>query len=166
MNSIEEGCTSATVIQPSPHGPTLVEQPYMPPANSPNLKAFLGDPTPLGIMGFILALTPFACELMEFRGSFGAGAATVGTQYFFGGLILILASVLQFILGNTFVFVVFASFAAFWLSYATTLTPFYHASAAYDPANPENPGFYNAYGWYPESGQDECKRPIFTEVTW
>lgn len=109
MNSIEEGCTSATVIQPSPHGPTLVEQPYMPPANSPNLKAFLGDPTPLyvpscncifpailhssnelictsGIMGFILALTPFACELMEFRGSFGAGAATVWVkpQFSFG----------------------------------------------------------------------------------
>lgn len=30
-----------------------------------------------GIMGFILALTPFTCELMEFRGAFGAGAATV-----------------------------------------------------------------------------------------
>jgi succinate-acetate transporter protein len=33
-----------------------------------------------------------------------------GTFYFFGGLLMILASVLEFIVGNTFVFVVFGSF--------------------------------------------------------
>ncbi|KAE8337112.1 hypothetical protein BDV24DRAFT_167654 [Aspergillus arachidicola] len=150
MSSLEEGGTSAMSRDFTPHGSMTAEHGQVPMAAvpKPDLKSFLGDPTPLGIMGFILALTPFACELMEFRGTFGAGAATIGSQYFFGGMVLIIASVLQFILGNTFVFVVFASFAAFWLSYATTLTPVYHATTAYDPANPENPGFYNAYGFF------------------
>ncbi|KAE8360862.1 GPR1/FUN34/yaaH family-domain-containing protein [Aspergillus caelatus] len=148
MNSAEEGVASAVPDHINSYGTMSVEQMHKPPTSGPDLKSFLADPTPLGIMGFIVALTPFTCELMEFRGAFGTGAATVGSQYFFGGLILIIASVLQFLLGNTFVFVVFASFAAFWLSYATTLTPFYNAAAAYDPTNPENPGFYNAYGFF------------------
>jgi succinate-acetate transporter protein len=49
---------------------------------------------------------------------------------------MIIGSVLEFILGNTFPFVVFGSFGAFWLSWAATLTPFYNASIAYDPAHP------------------------------
>lgn len=37
----------------------------------------------------------------------------------------------QWILGNTFPFVVFCSFGAFWLGYAATLQPFYNAYEAY-----------------------------------
>lgn len=55
--------------------------------------------------------------------------------------------------------------AAFWLSYATTLTPFYNAATAYDATNPENPGFYNAYGQYPNSGHNEVVSHMFTK-TW
>ncbi|KAJ9620642.1 hypothetical protein H2203_007851 [Taxawa tesnikishii (nom. ined.)] len=44
----------------------------------------------------------------------------------------------QFILGNTFPFVVFGSFGAFWLTFAGTLQPFYNAYGAYstDVNNP------------------------------
>ncbi|KAE8318307.1 GPR1/FUN34/yaaH family-domain-containing protein [Aspergillus transmontanensis] len=119
------------------------------------LRAILGNPTPLGVMGFILSLTPLACDLMEWRGAGGFGAATVGTAYFFGGLLMILAAVLEFILGNTFIFVVFSSYAAFWLSLATTLTPFYAAYTAYEPSDPTNPGFNNSY---------EFQTPAFFEV--
>jgi succinate-acetate transporter protein len=59
-----------------------------------------------------------------------------GVYYFFGGLLMILGSLLEFILGNTFPFVVFGSFGAFWLSYAATLTPAYDGSIAYDPTHP------------------------------
>lgn len=140
-----------------------------------------------GIMGFILALTPFACELMEFRGTFGAGAATmfVGITFFshcrfladpkpvapntFSGdlsslLRLYSSSFLAIPLSSWFLHLLVRQspidtvkstahmiVAAFWLSYATTLTPFYHAPTAYDPSNPENPGFYNAYGLDPIS---------------
>lgn len=59
-----------------------------------------------------------------------------GAYYFFGGLLMLLGGFLEFILGNTFPFVVFGSFGAFWLTFAATLTPYFNASAAYDPANP------------------------------
>lgn len=44
---------------------------------------------------------------------------------------MILGSFLEFILGNTFPFVVFGSFGAFWLTFGATLTPYYNASGAY-----------------------------------
>src|ERR1700712_1032628 len=59
-----------------------------------------------------------------------------GVYYFFGGLLMILGGFLEFILGNTFPFVVFGSFGAFWLAFGATLTPYFNASIAYDPTHP------------------------------
>lgn len=52
---------------------------------------------------------------------------------------------LEFFLGNTFSCVVFLSFSAFWYIYATTLTPFYNAQAAYakDPLQ-----FYSSFAFF------------------
>ena len=61
-------------------------------------------------------------------------SATSGTYYFFGGLLMIVGGFLEFVLGNTFPFVVFSSFGAFWLSFAATLQPFYYAYGLYAPA--------------------------------
>ena len=59
----------------------------------------------------------------------------------------------QFILGNTFPFVVFGTFGAFWLAFAATLQPFYNSYGAYSP-NPDNPaeglntvGFNASFHW-------------------
>lgn len=41
------------------------------------------------------------------------------------------ANLKQWILGNTFPFVVFCSFGAFWLGFGATLQPFYNAYGAY-----------------------------------
>ena len=60
-----------------------------------------------------------------------------GVYYFFGGLLMVLGGFLEFILGNTFPFVVFGSFGAFWLTFGATLTPFYNAAIAYQPLEPE-----------------------------
>lgn len=66
---------------------------------------------------------------------------------------MVLGGLGEWILGNTFPFVVFTSFGmfkhknsrlacahplpgAYWLSFAFTLIPFYNASIAYDPSNP------------------------------
>jgi len=46
---------------------------------------------------------------------------------------MIIGGFLEWILGNTFPFVVFTSFGGFWLSFAATLQPFYNASGAYSP---------------------------------
>jgi uncharacterized protein len=66
---------------------------------------------------------------------------------------MILGSFLEFILGNTFPFVVFGSFGAFWLTLAATLTPHYNASIAYDPAHPatsaNNPVFAATFAYFP-----------------
>jgi uncharacterized protein len=47
-----------------------------------------------------------------------------------------IGAVLEFILGNTFPFVVFGTFGAFWLTFGATLTPYYNASGAYSPTDP------------------------------
>jgi succinate-acetate transporter protein len=56
------------------------------------------------------------------------------TYYFFGGLLLLIASLLEYFLHNAFPSVVFASYGAFFLSFAGTLTPAFAASASYAPA--------------------------------
>lgn len=57
-----------------------------------------------------MASTPLGCALMGWRGAGGGGAATIGTFYFFGGMLQILGSILEWIIGNTFVYIVFGSF--------------------------------------------------------
>jgi succinate-acetate transporter protein len=51
----------------------------------------------------------------------------------------------QWIIGNTFPFVVFGSFGAFWLTFGFTMMPEYNATGAFaDGANA--PGFNAAFG--------------------
>lgn len=60
-----------------------------------------------------------------------------GAYYSFGGVLMLVGGFLEFLLGNTFPFVVFGSFGAFWLTFGMTLTPFYNAAIAYQPLEPE-----------------------------
>lgn len=55
---------------------------------------------------------------------------------------MVIGGFLEFILGNTFPFVVFISFGAFWLTFASTLQPFYYAYGLYapTPTDPETAG--------------------------
>lgn len=65
---------------------------------------------------------------------------------------MIIGSVLEFVLGNTFPFVVFGTFGAFWLTIGGTLTPQYNAAGAYDPKDPTNgsstPMFNASFGFF------------------
>lgn len=69
---------------------------------------------------------------------------------FIGGL-------LEFVLGNTFPFVVFCSYGSFWFTYGATLTPAYNAWSAYAPlsatnANPQaglsDPVFLSSFAFF------------------
>ncbi|CAK4033212.1 GPR1 FUN34 -class plasma membrane [Lecanosticta acicola] len=113
--------------------PELFEKIYLSPQNkvAGDLRKTFGNPTPLALAGFLLSLTPLSCDLMGWRGAGGNGAASTGVFFFFGGLLMTLGSLGEFILGNTFPFVVFGTFGAFWLSYAATLQPFYNSYGAY-----------------------------------
>ena len=46
------------------------------------LRSTFANPTPLGLLGFLLSLSPLACELMGWRGATGAGEAGIGSYYF------------------------------------------------------------------------------------
>lgn len=117
-----------------------------------------------------MSLTPVTNALMGWRGAGGLGAAEMlvahscfyknvtltflsGVFYFFGGLLMIIASFLEFFLGHTFQFAVFGSFGAFWLSFGATLTPYFNAAAAYQPDSPEtaltNPTFNATFAYFP-----------------
>ncbi|KAF7198346.1 Protein alcS [Pseudocercospora fuligena] len=136
--------------------PELFEKIYLSPQNkvSGDLRKTFGNPTPLALCGFLLSLTPLSCDLMGWRGAGGNGAASTGVYFFFGGLLMILGSLGEFILGNTFPFVVFGSFGAFWLAFAATLQPFYNAYGAYstDASNPaeglETVGFNASFAFF------------------
>jgi len=136
--------------------PELFEKIYLSPQNkvAGELRKTFGNPTPLALGGFLLSLTPLSCDLMGWRGAGGNGAASTGVYFFFGGLLMILGSLGEFILGNTFPFIVFGTFGAFWLAYAATLQPFYNAYGAYaaegQPASEGlmEPGFNASFGFF------------------
>lgn len=113
--------------------PELFEKIYLSPQNrvAGDLRKTVGNPTPLALAGFLLSLTPLSCILMGWRGAGGGGASDTGVYFFFGGLLMILGSIGEWIIGNTFPFVVFGTFGAFWLSFGATLQPFYNAYGAY-----------------------------------
>ena len=97
------------------------------------LRRTFGNPTPIGLSGFILALTPLSCDLMGWRGAGGGGAAEIGVYYGCGAILMLLGGLLEFFLGNTFPAVVFVTFGAFWFSFASTLVSSFGAYAAYSP---------------------------------
>lgn len=136
--------------------PELFEKLYLTPqkAVKGDLRGTFANPTPVALLGFLLSCTPLACELMGWRGAGGNGAATLGSYYFFGGLLMTLGGILEFVLGNTFAFVVFCSYGGFWFTLGSTLTPFYNAYGAYapDPTKPyeglTSKGFHASYGFF------------------
>ncbi|KAK6382039.1 hypothetical protein LTS17_003924 [Exophiala oligosperma] len=111
----------------------MFEKLYLAPRNRVRgeLRKTFANPTPLPLLGFLITAAPLSCALMGWRGAGGGGAATIGTFYFFGGLLQIMGCVMEWLIGNTFPFVVFGSFGAFFLTFGATLTPMYNAEAAF-----------------------------------
>ncbi|PPJ53098.1 hypothetical protein CBER1_11575 [Cercospora berteroae] len=122
------------------------------------LKGF-ANPTPLAIMGFSVGLTPLSAALLGWRGAGGAAQSSVGATLWFGGFLLILAGLGEFLLGNTFPFLVFMGYGAHFLTFGTTFIPYFNAVSAYTSGNPyigemnqeQTAAFANSYGFYPLS---------------
>jgi uncharacterized protein len=84
---------------------------------------------------------------MGWRGSGGSAVATTGATLWFGGMLLILAGVGEFILGNSFPFIVFMGYGAHFLTYGVTFMPFYNAIDAYTAQGAGGqPQFYASFG--------------------
>jgi uncharacterized protein len=77
-----------------------------------------------------------------------------GAYFFIGGVLMLLGGFLEWVAGNTFPFVVFASFGGFWFSYGATLLPSFNAFGAYSPdpaditAGLASKGFNASFGFF------------------
>lgn len=85
-----------------------------------------------------------------------------GVWYAMGGILMLIACILEFVIGNTFTGVAFGTYGmydslvllyqsltrvgGFWIAQAITLTPYFAAASSYEPGNPANPGFHASFG--------------------
>ncbi|KIY44112.1 hypothetical protein FISHEDRAFT_78027 [Fistulina hepatica ATCC 64428] len=91
-----------------------------------------GDPTAMGLMCFLLVLTPTSTYLMGWGGSSSAAfAAIVGPYYMFGGAGLIIAGIMEWIINNAFACAVFITFGSFWAGLGCLEDPMHDAAAAF-----------------------------------
>jgi len=110
-----------------------------------DLSKRFGNPTPLGIAGFLLSLTPLSIYLMNFGSTTSSSAiGIVGAFYILGGVCMILAGLLEWVLGNTFPFVVFTTFGGFWVSFAVLNDPSVGVLAAYSATGNATEGSANS----------------------
>ncbi|KAK5997591.1 Protein alcS [Cladobotryum mycophilum] len=113
ISSKVETTSSLESVQSVTMTSELFEKLYLNPANkvSGDLRQRFGNPTPLALLGFLITSMPLAAALMGWRGAGGGGAGTIGTCYFFGGMLQPIGSLLEWIIGNTFSYIIFGSFA-------------------------------------------------------
>ena len=86
------------------------------------VPAAVANATPLGL--FALALTLFVLSLIN-AGILGdtGDAIVIGLAVFLGGVVLLVAGIVEFRGGNTFTGTVFTSYSALWLSFGFILLP-------------------------------------------
>jgi len=115
--------------------PEQFERLYLQPSSSARVgdaTRRFGNPTPLGLCAFLLCLTSFAVDAMGLRGGdLTSGLTILGAYYSLGGFILFTCAILEWVLGNTFPFVVFGVFSGFWISFAMLLQPSLGIQAAF-----------------------------------
>ncbi|KAI5856878.1 GPR1/FUN34/yaaH family-domain-containing protein [Tricharina praecox] len=130
--------------------PELFEKLYFSPPNvvKGDLRKTFANPTPVALAGMCLTLTPLACQLVGWRGADGSGSANNGVHFFCGGLLMLVGGLFEFVLGNTFSFVVFCSFAGFWLSLGATLAPGFGAISPFVTEAGVGVDFYNSFAFY------------------
>nr|GAT55820.1 Gpr1 family protein [Mycena chlorophos] len=131
MSDIEKG-----------HGSTMTSSPRAIPG------AYIANPGPLGLLGF--ASTTF---ILSFYNVAVDGIMTpnvvVGMALFYGGLAQLLAGMWEYPRGNTFGATAFASYGAFWISFATIFWPGSGILTAYTDPNELNKalGIY-LWSWF------------------
>jgi hypothetical protein len=86
----------------------------------------------------LITFSDYRCNLLTlapvgWRGSGGLAVATTGPTIWFGGMLLILAGIGEFLLGNNFPMIVFLAYGAHLLSFATTFIPWFNAIGFFNP---------------------------------
>ncbi|KAK4982851.1 hypothetical protein LTR66_009061 [Elasticomyces elasticus] len=97
-----------------------------------DLSKRLGNPTLLGLFGFLI---PFQTTMFCLMGWSGADAASTvavsGAFYFLGGIAMNLAGICEFILGNTFPMAVFIIYGSHWCQAAFSTDPAHNLVGVY-----------------------------------
>ncbi|RJE25861.1 hypothetical protein PHISCL_01837 [Aspergillus sclerotialis] len=130
----------------------LYLNPKNPRATSKLSKRF-GNPTPISLLGFLLASMPNAMIMMGWRGAGGHGGAIIPVYIWFGGMVQIFGAVGEWIIGNTFSCAIFFTYGTFWIVQGTGLMPFFATGNQYSPTGnwlegQESPTYAASLGFY------------------
>lgn len=109
-----------------------------------SLEPQFGDSVPLGLGAFSISTLVLSMYFLQIKGVVIPNVI-MGLAVFLGGLVQFLAGIWCFFAGDTFVFTVFMSYAAFWLSFAAINIPSFGILAAYED-EPEQ--LANAMGFF------------------
>ncbi|OGE47747.1 hypothetical protein PENARI_c037G10157 [Penicillium arizonense] len=125
--------TADSVLLPIPRD--AFEKLYLAPKTpiAGKLRSTFGNPTPISLMGFLLAAMPTAMLTMGWRGAGGNGGAILPVYIFFGAMVQIFGAIGEWILGNTFPCALFFTYGTFWLVQGTSLMPFFAVGTNYSP---------------------------------
>ncbi|KAF5353693.1 hypothetical protein D9758_008681 [Tetrapyrgos nigripes] len=106
------------------------------------------NPMPLSILCRLLCFTPTVCYLMGWVGTNPTSAVTMaGLYYFIGGLGMVIGGMTEWVLGNTFPFVVFTVFGGFWLSFTVLQYPMHNLASAF-PEGADSPVYNKGLMFY------------------
>ncbi|KAF5391959.1 hypothetical protein D9757_003267 [Collybiopsis confluens] len=113
-----------------------------------NASPKVGNPTPLALISFIMVLAPTAFVQMGWgSSSLASSPVFVGSYYLLGGLALIIAGVMEWIVGNTLACIVDMMFGGNWLSLAVVLDPVHGIASAF-PEGINSPDYNKAFMFY------------------
>ncbi|KEG15565.1 putative GTP-binding protein typA/BipA-like [Trypanosoma grayi] len=110
-----------------------------PPPPPPVKKA---NPGPLGLLGF--GMTTVLLNVHN-TGFYPLTTAVVGMGLCYGGLVQLIAGLFEFVRGNTFGYVAFCSYGAFWMSLVCTWMFQNNAFVEGHPVNPTDAYFLGVY---------------------
>jgi len=112
--------------------PELFEKLYLTPkvAQVGDFRKRFANPTPLGLMGFVIAALTFSSVLMGWGGA-GSLDAVAGIFFFTGPVLLTFALIFEWIMGNLFSMMVMGMFAVFWASFGLLELPSLGIAASY-----------------------------------
>lgn len=111
------------------------------------IKRF-GNPTVLGLASFLICLSPLSCYLLSFRGTNPTTTPIIltGTFFFTGGVGMYIASILEWIVGNTFSFVTFALYGSFFLGFGYLNGPAYGVVSSFETSLAAGVNLYEGLG--------------------
>ncbi|KAJ7737409.1 GPR1/FUN34/yaaH family-domain-containing protein [Mycena maculata] len=151
---MEEGAAHQPYMQsPIQLTPAQYERLFFQPGGGPRAGDLstpkqLGNPTAFAIISYLLALTPTVCILMTWDGTAPTSlTGLIGDFYFIGGLGMTIGGVFEWVLGNTFPFVVFSTFGGFWFSLGVLFDPSKEIASAFTDGT-NSPAFNHGVQFY------------------